>query len=186
MQERERTWVDGVQDGDEQAFEDLFRAYYPRLCRFAEQYVDSEHRARDLVQDVFLRIWERRAEWTVQRSVKAYLYRAVRNRALNAVRRRDTRQEVEEDLKHTTEERTRGAVVDVVHGGVLSEKVETAIQALPERRRTAFLLHRRHGLTYEEIGSAMGITAKTVENQIGRALKSLRDELAPVFSHELK
>lgn len=186
MQECEQTWIDGIQDGNERAFENMFRAYYSRLCRFAAEYVDSEHRARDLVQDVFLRIWERRAEWTVQRSLKAYLYRAVRNRALNAMRRRDTRHEAKEDLKHTTERRTRGTAVEAVHAGVLSEEVETAIQALPERRRTAFLLHRRHGLTYKEIASAMGITPKTVENQIGRALKALRDDLAPIFSHELK
>ena len=186
IQEREQTWIRGVQDGEERAFEDMFRAYYPRLCRFAAEYVESETRARDLVQDVFLRIWERRAEWTVRRSLKAYLYRAVRNRALNAVRKRDTRHEVEDDLKYTTDGRTRGAAVEAVHAGGLSEDVEAAIQALPERRRTAFLLHRRHGLTYREIANAMDIAPKTVENQIGRALKALRDELAPLFSREVK
>jgi len=186
MQERERAWINGVQDGDETAFEDMFRAYYPRLCRFAAEYVDSANRARDLVQDVFLRIWEQRAEWTVQRSLKAYLYRAVRNRALNEVRRRDTRHEAEEDLEYTTDGNTREGAVEAVHGGVLSEKVEAAIQALPKRRRTAFLLHRRHGLTYKEIARAMDITPKTVENQIGRALKALRNDLAPIFSRELK
>ena len=186
MQERERTWIDGVRDGDEEAFERMFRAYYPQLCRFAAEYVDSANRARDLVQDVFLRIWERRREWTLRRSLKAYLYRAVRNRALNAVRDQGTRQEAEAGLEHRTEGAARRTAVDTVHAGTLSQEVEEAIDALPERRRIAFLLHRRHGLTYKEIARAMGITPKTVENQIGRALKALREDLAPVVSHELK
>ena len=186
MKERERTWIDGIQNGDERAFEEMFRAYYPQLCRFAAEYVDSANRARDLVQDVFLRIWDRRAEWTVRRSLRAYLYRAVRNRALNAVRHRDTRHDAQEDLEYTTDGRERRTAADAVHAGALSEEVDDAIQNLPERRRTAFLLHRRHGFTYKEIACAMGITPKTVENQIGRALKALRDELAPIFSQELK
>jgi RNA polymerase sigma-70 factor (ECF subfamily) len=186
MQDRERTWIDGVQNGDEEAFERMFRAYYPRLCRFAAEYVDSSNRARDLVQDVFLRIWERRREWTLRRSLKAYLYRAVRNRALNVVRHRDTKQEAEADLEYRTDGRDRRTAADAVHAGALSTEVEEAIAALPERRRIAFLLHRRHGLTYKEIARAMGITPKTVENQIGRALKALREDLAPVFTHELK
>jgi len=186
MEERERTWIDGVQNGDEEAFEQMFRAYYPQLCRFAAEYVDSPNRARDLVQDVFLRIWERRREWTLRRSLKAYLYRAVRNRALNEVRHQDTKHEVEADLEYRTDGRDRRTAVDAVHAGGLSAEVEEAIRALPERRRVAFLLHRRHGLTYREIARAMGITPKTVENQIGRALKALREKLAPVFSRELK
>lgn len=186
MLERERMWIDGVQNGDEEAFESMFRAYYPQLCRFAAEYVDSANRARDLVQDVFLRIWERREEWTVQRSLKAYLYQAVRNRALNEVRNQGTRHEAEEDLEYRTEGLESQTAADAVHASALSEEVQEAIGRLPERRRTAFLLHRRHGLTYKEIACAMGITPKTVENQIGRALKTLRNELAPIFSHELK
>ncbi len=186
MQEREQEWIDGVRNGEEAAFEHMFRAYYPRLCRFAAEYVDSANRARDLVQDVFLRIWERREDWTVQRSLKAYLYQAVRNRALNETRRKGTKDEAEDDLAYVTEPWARPLAADAAHESALANAVEEAIDELPERRRMAFLLHRRHGFTYEEIACAMGITAKTVENQIGRALKSLREELSPVFSRELK
>lgn len=186
MQEREQEWIDGVRNGEEKAFEKMFRAYYPRLSRFAAEYVDSAGRARDLVQDVFLRIWERREGWSIQRSLKAYLYQAVRNRALNETRHQDTKHEVEEDLKYTSDGRDRRTAADVAHESALSKEVEQAIRSLPERRRMAFLLHRRHGFTYKEIACVMDITPKTVENQIGRALKSLREELAPIFSHELK
>jgi RNA polymerase sigma-70 factor (ECF subfamily) len=185
MEQCEQQWIEDIRAGDEAAFEEMFRAYYPKLCRFAAEYVDSANRARDLVQDVFLRIWERREEWGVRRSLKAYLYQSVRNRALNQARNEDTKKAVEDDLEYTTNRRERRTATDAIHANTLSDEVEEAIQALPERRRMAFLLHRRHGLTYKEIACAMDITTKTVENQIGRALKTLRDELAPLFSHRL-
>lgn len=186
MKESEQKWIDGVREGDERAFERMFRAYYPKLCRFAAEYVDSKDRARDLVQDVFLRIWEGRADWTVRRSLKAYLYQAVRNRALNEVRRQNTKHEIEDDLEYTVDRVTGESATDSIHESALSQEVEEAIADLPERRRVAFLLHRRHDFTYEEIACIMDITPKTVENQIGRALKSLREALSPVFSRELK
>lgn len=186
MKEREQRWVDQIRTGDENAFEMMFRAYYPRLCRFAAEYVHSEGRARDLVQDIFLRIWERRAKWQIRDSLKAYLYQAVRNRALNHVRRRDAMDEMKNGLEYVTDDFQPRMAEDAVHAGTLSQELERAISQLPERRRMAFLLHRRHGLTYKEIARVMDVTRKTVENQIGRALKSLREKLDSVFSRELK
>lgn len=185
MNERERTWIERIQSGDEEAFREMFSAYYPRLCRFAAEYVDSPDWARDLVQDVFLKIWEQRAGWEVRSSLKAYLYRAVRNQALNQVRQNDTRHEVQDDLEYTTEGAERQTADETVHAQRLSEEVEEKISELPERRRMAFLLHRRHGFTYKEVAHIMGITPKTVENQIGRALKSLREKVDFLFSREL-
>lgn len=186
MTERERKWIEQIRGGNEEAFERMFRAYYSRLCRFATQYVNSENRARDLVQDVFLQIWDRRADWDVRRSLKAYLYRSVRNRALNKVRREGTKQDVQDDLEYTTDGVDRRTAEDALHASTLSEEVQQAIDDLPDRRRMAFLLHRRHGFTYEEIAHIMDITQKTVENQIGRALKSLREKLDPLFSRRLQ
>jgi RNA polymerase sigma-70 factor (ECF subfamily) len=186
MTKRERNWIKQIRHGDETAFEELFRAYYPQLCRFAAEYVDSASHARDLVQDVFLRIWARRSNWRVQRSLKAYLYQAVRNRALNHVRQQDTQTDVEDDLEYTTDDAVRRTAADAYHANTLSEEVDEAITDLPERRRMAFLLHRRHGFTYKEIAAIMDISPKTVENQIGRALKSLREKLDPLFSQKLK
>jgi len=186
MKERERNWVEKIRDGDETAFEKMFRAYYPQLCRFAAEYVDAPSHAQDLVQDVFLRIWNRRADWTVRRSLKAYLYQAVRNRALNHIRQQDTKHDAENDLEYTADGSEHRTAADTYYKNTLSEKVDDAIDELPERRRMAFLLHRRHGFTYKEIACIMDITPKTVENQIGRALTSLRKKLDPLFSQKLK
>lgn len=177
MKEPERQWPPRIRRGDRQAFKEMFYAYYPRLCAFAAEYVGSYNRARDVVQEVLLAIWERRREWEVHGSLKSYLYQAVRNRALNAVRRDDTRRRAYDTIKQNTASATDRTAEDQIHYHQLSEAVRHAVAQLPARRRMVFLLHRKHGFTYAEIGQIMDITSKTVENQMGRALKFLREQL---------
>lgn len=186
MKKEEREWIERIQAGEEQAFREMFEAYYPNLCGFAADYVNSVDQARDIVQDVFLKIWNQREEWTIRTSLKSYLYQSVRNRALNELRRANTRGEIEDYLEHTSAGSNRRTADDTFRMKELSEDVEKAIAELPDRRRMAFLLHRRHGFTYKEIARIMEISPKTVENQIGRALKSLRDQLADKFSREFE
>lgn len=185
MREKEREWIKQIQAGNEQAFREMFDAHYSKLCGFAADYLDSVDRARDVVQDVFLKVWRQREEWEVHTSIKSYLYQAVRNRALNEIRRSDTKDRFESYVEHTSKELDQRTAADTFHMKNLSEDVEEAISDLPDRRRMAFLLHRRHGFTYKEIARIMEISPKTVENQIGRALKTLRNQLADRFSREL-
>jgi RNA polymerase sigma-70 factor (ECF subfamily) len=172
----EQRWVERIREGDEEAFEEMFYAYYPRLCGFAERYVDSTDIARGVVQDVFLKIWERRTEWILLGGLKPYLYQAVRNQALNYIERRDRIVEMHD--QQSREVRATDSQEEL-YGKELAGAIWDAIDELPRRRRMAFVLHRQHGLSYEQVGQVMGITAKTVENQIGRALKYLRKAVAP-------
>ncbi len=171
-------WVERIRDGDEQAFEELFHAFYPRLCAFAVTYVGSYDAARDVVQDVFLKIWKRRTRWRLHTSLKSYLYQAVRNQSLNHRKSEQRRRDREQAS------RPGGAALaaeDEVLRKELGEAIWAAIDQLPPRRRRAFVLHRQHGLTYKEVAQVMGTQPKTVENQIGRALKFLRKELSPEY-----
>lgn len=177
MTDHSHQWVARIRRGDREAFRAMFQAHYGGLCTFAADYVGSMDRARDVVQEVFLTIWERRADWTVHGSVKSYLYQSVRNRALNATRNRSTRRRAYRAHLHQRADATRRTAEDQAFYSQLATAVHRAIDQLPPRRRMAFLLHRRHDFTYAEIAQIMDITPKTVENQIGRALKFLRRRL---------
>jgi RNA polymerase sigma-70 factor (ECF subfamily) len=177
----EEKWITGVQAGNEGAFEDMFDAFYRRLCAFAAGIVGSKDEARQVVHDVFLKIWQRRDEWTVRRSLKAYLYQATRNQALNYTERNDRRHAVEHTMDDTKKpvRKTEHTAADELRQTELAESIWAAIDRLPERRRTAFVLHRQHDMTYSDVAEVMGISKKTVEHQMGHALKALREELPP-------
>ena len=185
MRDRDSEWIERLRKGDEQAFEKLFRAHYSKLCGFAADYLNSVDRARDIVQDAFLKIWRYRNDIEIRVSLKSYLYQTVRNRALNEARNSKTRDGTLEVLKNEVESRKTRTAVDKIEMDKLTDEVNEAISELPERRRMAFLLHRRHGFTYREIAQIMEIAPKTVENQIGRALKSLRSQLEGLFAKKL-
>lgn len=164
-----------IQKGDDKAFEKLFFTYYKRLCGFAVGITNSPELAKDCVQEVFLKIWRNRKNWTINHSLSVYLFRAVRNQALNRVEKRDTqesytRQYYEEDFH---KEGKRQQLSDSKHK--LVEKIWTVADQLPQRRKMVFELHRKRGLSYKEIAKVMDITRKTVENHMGRALQDIRE-----------
>lgn len=172
--------VQKVQEGSEEAFEHIFRTYYPLLCSFAADYVGTLDAARDIVQDVFLKIWERRRNWHVRTSLKAYLYQAVRNQALNCVQSAWSSRTtvIEPDATILSDVPSPR---DDMRYEELAEAVKRAVQQLPERRRTAFVLHRQQELSYREIAEVMGISPRTVEVHIAKALKSLRESLPMIL-----
>jgi len=186
MEEREQTWICRIRAGDEAAFKAVFDTYYADLCRFATRFIRVPSHARDIVQQVFLRIWECRSDWTVHTSLQAYLYQAVRNRALNTLRRDEAAAAMEDRLTEASPSSQQRTAEDTYFAARLQEQIDEAITRLPRRQRTAFLLKRRHGLSYQEIAAVMDIAPKTVENHIGRALQSLREELASHFSQTLE
>lgn len=177
MMDQSSQWVARIRQGDREAFHAMFQAHYGGLCTFAADYVGSMDRARDVVQEVFLAIWERRASWTIHGSLRSYLYQSVRNRALNATRNRSTRHRAYRAHRYQRTAAAQRTAEDQAFYHQLATAVHRAIDQLPPRRRTAFLLHRRHDFTYAEIAQIMDITPKTVENQIGRALQFLRRRL---------
>lgn len=178
----EREWVRRLALGDETAFEAIFHTYYNPLCLFAERWLDSSALAEELVGDVLGALWEQRAALRIHTTLPGFLYTAVRNRAI-AVLRHDrvvARQ-------HTLVEAGDGCPgmgqrtpePDAVLANTrLREAIDATLAELPERAREAFLLQRSHGLTYEEIGEAMGIATSTVEKHMMRAIRVLRDRLA--------
>ncbi len=173
---RDQRWAQQIAEGKYEAFESLFRAYASDLCDFVNSFVEAPDVAESLVQEVFLTIWEGRDSWTPPDNVKSYLYTAARNKALDHL----DHAEITDDWRDATssQEPIRRTPLEELHYEELREEVEAAIRQLPERRRQVFTLSRQHGLTYQEIADVLDISIKTVETQMTRALKALREELS--------
>lgn len=181
--------IQKINQGDESAFEQLFHLYYDRLCMFSAGYVGSSDQARDIVQEVFIALWENRQTLTIETSLKSYLFQAVRNRSTNALIKDNRIRTLKERLQFQVDQKSDFILNDVgfeetpvLRGEKRAapglEKIWLHVSQLPEKRKAVFTLHRKDGLSYQEIAMVMGITRKTVENQMGRALKYLRSVLS--------
>lgn len=178
----ERGWVARGRAGDVGAFEAIFKRYYPHLCVFAERLLHSPDAARDAVQDVFVAIWKQRDSCQGCDNLRVYLFTSVRNRVFKLLRHQRVVDRTRERM--TREQRSPGVgsapetPEEEVGASELAATVEQIIQELPERSREAYLLHRREGMSYAEIAGVMGVSVRTVENHIARALRGLREGLS--------
>ncbi len=173
----EDQWVDLIRTGSRSVFEQLFRSYYSRLCRYAYRLVGSRDAAEDLVQNVFLNIWKNRESWNPQSLPVVYLYRATRNQVINYAKHRKIRGD---SFGHEVETRfvdDQTPESQYLQNECVSSVRET-IARLPDRCRQIFLMKKDDGLKYSEIAAILGISVKTVETQMSRALRHLREKLA--------
>ena len=169
----ERAWVDRIRAGDLAAFESLYRGYWERLYAFAFRYLRSKEDAEEIVQEVFLRIWRGRAHWVPAGAVRNYLYLAVRN----AARDRLERAAVARLWRGFGERETGPEVQSNLEAADLVAAVERALAELPVKRAEVCKLRLIDELSYAQIAQRLGICEKTVETQLARGLKSLRERL---------
>ena len=150
----------------------MFRQYFPPLMAFAKKILTDEDDAREVVHRVFINLWEKRDEIDATTSLRSYLFTSVHNRSLNMVR--DRKKFSSEEMPDVAGEVDVGAQIEAME---LEEKIREAITALPEKCRQVFELNRFEGLKYSEIAAQLNISIKTVENQMSRALRILREKL---------
>lgn len=185
--ESDSSLTERVRSGDEAAFEAIFRRWYTELVRFSLVYTGHDQQvAEDLVHDVLFRVWDQRTRWNPSGTIASYLFRATRNRCIDyarhaAVELKWQREAVESiSLEGVGPLGSRPAQADEeVELSDLQAAILRGVERLPSRCRQAFLLHRDHGLTYDEIAAVMQTSPKTVKAQMGRALQSLRSYLNP-------
>ena len=176
MVDQQHVSTDGDNGEDEARFEAIFRTHYEDLCKLAYYYVKNAGIAEDLVQDVFLNVWNLgEAMWEIE-CMKAYLCRSVRNTALKHLDREKTAQRWVNEEKHALP-RTTNRADALLRSNELEREIKMSLDALPERRRQIFFLSRFQHLTYQEIANELEISVKTVETQMMRALKLLRERL---------
>lgn len=174
---RDLRWARQIQEGDDSAFEALFRTYADRLCAFVDQHVNAPEIAEEIVQDLFLEIWQCRESWRPQTNVRAYLYKTAHHKALDYLKH----QRVVDAWKEQAginESAAPNAPEENLRQKELTRAVQEAIDQLPERRRLIFILNRRHGMTYAEVAEMLDLSIHTVETQMSRAFKTLRKLLA--------
>jgi len=157
---------------DNHAFEELFKKYFTPMMAFSRRILGDEDDAREVVHQVFINLWEKRNEIDLSTSLKSYLLTAVNNRSLNVIR--DRKKFSSEEVPEIAGEWDVSAQIESME---LEEKIREALDSLPDRCRKIFELNRFDGLKYAEIAKQLDISVKTVENQVSKALRILREQL---------
>jgi len=168
--------VDRLIDGDQTAFELLFHFYYSGLVTFARQIVLDVDEAEEIVQYLFVQLWSNRKKIRESSSLKNYFFVSVRNRAFNFLKRQQIRENVLQELKQMVETDLLYSP-DLFVVSELQEQIKRAYKKLPERTLEIFLLSRIDGYSNDEIAKQLNLSKRTVETQISRALRILRNEL---------
>ncbi len=155
------------------AFERLFREHHPHCLAFAVHYTGDPWQAEEVVQLVFSQIWEKREHIHISGSERSYLFTSIRNMAISQWRKQQVRTEKELSFGRLQDD----SVQMSLQARELEGRLELALDKLPERCREVFVLSRKEQLKYAEIATVMNISVKTVENQMGKALRILHEEL---------
>lgn len=163
-----------IKKGDEDAFSRLFDGYYTSLCFFAAKFLNDLDLARSLVQQLFVDLWLNREKVEIKQSVKSYLFQSVKNRCIDHLRK----EKINIGITAPAYDLNQIPFRDLVEEAELNDRINTSINKLPEKCREIFLLCRFEGLKYAEIAQKLNISVKTVEMQMGIALKKLRDSLS--------
>ncbi len=165
-----------IREGDESAFKQLFEAYFTPLCRFVHVFISETQIVEELVMDIFLYVWENREKLQIQLSFKAYLFQAARNRALNTLRQEKKNVSLNEIDADTLE-----TDITSLEEEELFQLIQEAVCALPEKCKEIFQLSRNENLSNQEIANKLNISVKTVEAQITKALKRIKDFLGDAY-----
>ena len=160
--------------------EQLFKLHYAFVCNVINRYVHDRSRAEDIAQEMFAELWSKREQLNIHTSAPAYLRRMAVSRTLNYLR--DSKKHNWEDMETSIDLETElkgqsPEIIQKLEEAELKERIDRAIQALPEKCRIVFLLNRQEEMSYAEVANQLNISVKTVENQIGKALKLLRQAI---------
>lgn len=171
---KDQQLIASLKAGNHNSFEKMYETYYSPLVDFARLHINDHENARDIVQRTFMHLWENRMELVIESNLQGYLFTSVKNRCINHHRHLKVKMEHRKNASHH---------LHLVHSDdLVSQEVETrvqqAIEALPEQCRAVFKLSRFDQLKYHEIAEKLGLSIKTVEAHMGKALRQLRHDLA--------
>jgi RNA polymerase sigma-70 factor (ECF subfamily) len=176
MKEQDTTIMEKIRTGDLRVFEDFFRGLYQPLCFYALKYVSDPDTAEEIVQDLFFTLWEKREELIITTSLKAYMYTATHNRCMKFLDHKQIEQKYEKYQRVNAAESFEPAS-DLTSVNDIQRIINKTLDSLPERCSRIFRMNRFEGLRYNDIALKLSISVKTVEANMGKALKLLRENL---------
>lgn len=164
---------EAIKNNNRSAFETLFRQYYAPLVRFAKEILKDTDRAEDMVQEVFVKVWEKRHQINIETGIKPYLYMAVKNHCLSVLRVEERNAYLDDSFGDDIRASSNQADLqtNTIH---LKQHISEAIEKLPPKCALIFKMSRFEEKTYQEIADTLELSVKTIENQMGRALQLLR------------
>ena len=166
-----------IRNGDKKEFESLFRSSYVSLVRYAKTLIKDHDTAEEIVQDLFFRLWQDKEKLNIESSLNGYLFRSVHNKCLHYIEHsRVVIRHAEEMIYRQTENQESPS--DILNYKELQDKIAKILERLPEKCGKIFTMSRFEGLKYTEIAEKLSVSVKTVEANMGRALKEFRKELA--------
>ncbi len=185
-EQEDNVTLTALQGGDEKALEYLYLCYYDLLFRQAYGILKDRDLAENITQDTFVYIWQRKETLSIQGSIKAYLQAMVRYQVFHTIKNGQSRPQVYENITERMDMNRGLSPQDILEEKELIKSIAAAVDTLPDRCREVYVMSREQQLTHKEIAARLGISTKTVENQITKALRvikgSLKNFLTPLLS----
>jgi RNA polymerase sigma-70 factor (ECF subfamily) len=168
--------ITALANDNEAPMEELFNYYYPRLLNFSRKFLKIEEGIDDIIQEVFIKIWQNRKNIKNTATFNSFIFTITRNLLLNELRSRLNNEKTRDEIRNLSIAQEYSSLEEIEYNDV-KEKVEQLIDTLPERQKEIFVLSRTEGLSHKEIAEKLGINTKTVEYHITLAVKYLKDNL---------
>jgi len=173
---RDTEIIGRIRQGDVEQFESLFRSSYVSLVRYAKTLIKDHDNAEEIVQDLFFRLWHDKEKIKIESSLNGYLFRSVHNRCLHYIEHNRVVERHAEEMSYRQTDSQENPS-DILHYKELQARIARILERLPERCGKIFYMSRFEGLKYTEIAEKLSVSVKTVESNMGRALKEFRKEL---------
>lgn len=166
--------IQKIKNGDSKQFEQLFKSYYSLLCNYASQFLEQKEDAEEVVQELFFQLWKKRKELQIHTSFRAYLYRATYTGCMDKIRKEKVRNSYKEkQMKFQKNEYEEHAL----EASEIDQIILDTLSKLPENVKKVFKMSRFEGMKHREIAEQLSISVKTVEANMGKALKLFRNNL---------
>lgn len=173
--------IDKLKEDDKTAFTIIFSRYYSDLVHFSFNYIHEPDASEEIVQEVFLKLWENRHSLEIESSLKSYLLKSVQNRSIDFKRHRQIRQKYTSHVLENPYTSERDTENYVLHSE-LEQKLNSTLDKIPDDISEPFILSRFEGMNYAKIAENLGVSVRTIEVRIGKALGILRQELKDFLS----